>query len=411
VRPLRLHDIISQEKNMLKKASFVVAILSLLILAAGSQPVSGSQTEAAPPGPSTPSAPAVATNLLVNGDFDQVGFYWRYPNHYVAGGWFEYWVGRNLPEFIDGGSIYHNSCYPIPPNGICGNNHSQGYIRWGAPYIAGIYQLVPATPCASYNFSGWVRNDQSNYHPKVGIDVKGTQLPFPDQDYTSHNCPPNGNSPCPNPSLQTLADMPQTIVWGPEFFNAPAFTWTNGSVTAEALSTTMGVWTFVAPEDCPDCSPSRSTYWDYASLVQVIPTTLSPDGRIPAPDGKISGLTVTPLATTAQIQWTTSQPAFGQVFYRLHPPAPSCIGTACLCPGTTCFVYTVYLPLIVRGPGTVNDFTFKTVPTTVPLTHPTVSLTGLEAGKAYDFVVMSRAFTSGACVSSVSSTGTFTTTP
>jgi hypothetical protein len=395
---------------MLKKASLVVAILSLLILAAGSQPVSGSP--AVPPGPSAPSASAVATNLLVNGDFDQVGFYWRYPNHYVAGGWFEYWIGSNLPEFIDGGSIYHNACYPTPADGVCGhsNNHSQGYIRWGAPYKAGVYQLVSATPCASYNFSAWVRTDQSNYHPKVGIDVKGTQLPFPDQDDTSHNCPPNGNSPCPNPGISTLADMPQTIVWGPDF-NAPYFTWTNGSVTAEALSTAIGVWTFVAPEECSGCSPSRSTYWDATSLVQVIPTTLSPDGRIPAPDGKISGLTVTPLTTTAQIQWTTSQPAFSQVFYRPSPPAPSCTGATCVCPpGSPCIVHTVYFPLMGRGYGSVNDFTFKTVPTAVPTTSHSVSLTGLEAGTAYDFVVMSRAFTSGACVSSVSSTGTFTTT-
>jgi hypothetical protein len=403
---------------MLRKVFLVAAVLSLLVLATNPWP--GNGVGAAPPEPPEPSQSAqatAATNLLANGNMDDLNipFYWRPPNHFVAGMWYEwFWTGA-IPEFLDGGIKYHNACYPPPPPGkICVDdmhNSSQGYIRWGAAYIAGIYQSVSAFPCALYQFEAYNFNDFAQAHPKVGIDPIGEVLPPyipPDGDTLPLNCPPTGHSKCPNPGIESLSELPPRMVWSPELEHAG---WAAISVTTEALSTTISVWTYVAPD--PVGAPARSTYWDYASLVQVSPQTLSPDGRFPAPDGKISGLTVTPSATTAQIRWTTGQPAFSQVFYRLHPPAPSCTGTACIIcpPGTTCSIHTAYLPLIARGPGSVNDFTFKTVPTTVPTTNPTVSLTGLEAGKAYDFVVMSRAFTSGACVSSVSSTGTFTTTP
>ena len=36
-------------------------------------------------------------DMLTNGDMDQMGLYWKYPNHYIAGEWFE-WFSTRLPH-------------------------------------------------------------------------------------------------------------------------------------------------------------------------------------------------------------------------------------------------------------------------------------------------------------------------
>ncbi len=395
---------------MLRKVFLVAVILSFVVLAANPKPANEAKAMAPePPEPSLSAQTTAATNLLVNGNMDDpnLPFYWRPTNHFVAGMWYEWFWTVAIPEFIDGGIKTHNQCYPVPPPGkICVDdmhNSSQGYIRWGAPYIGGIYQPVSVAPCALYQFEAYDRNDDVNYHPMVGIDPTGQVLPPyipPDGDDLPLNCPPTGHSKCPNPGIESLSELPPHTVWSAET-NPPKFTWVPISVTAEALSTTISVWTFTAPENTG--SPSRSTFWDYASLVQVPRQTLSPDGRIPAPDGRISGLTVTPLTTTARIQWTTSQPAFSQVLYRVQPTNTPYTGTATLPP-------RIYLPIVARGGSNVSEYTFKTIPTTNAATNQSVTLTGLEASKTYEYVAISRWFNGSACVSSASATGVFTTT-
>jgi hypothetical protein len=135
----------------------------------------------------------------------------------------------------------------------------------------------------------------------------------------------------------------------------------------------------------------------------VTPQTLLPDGRVPGPDGRITGLTTTPQATTAQIQWTTSQPAFSQVLYRVQSTGTPYTGTAILAP-------RIYLPIVARGWGNVSEYTFKTIPTTNAATNQSVTLTGLEASKTYEYVAISRWFNGSACIPSASATGVFTTT-
>ena len=39
-------------------------------------------------------SPSKLGDLLTNGDMDQKGFYWRYPNHWIPGGWFEWFSFR-----------------------------------------------------------------------------------------------------------------------------------------------------------------------------------------------------------------------------------------------------------------------------------------------------------------------------
>ena len=382
---------------MLKKVLIAAVVLAFVV-------AFGRGASALEPIP--PSAQDAGADLLRNGHFDIGGFYWRPPNHFVASGWFEWWAGPNLPEFLDGGIVYHNICYPLPtdPSGLCtkDKNHSQGYIRWGGPYIAGVYQPVSVTACAIYRFEAYNRNDADNYHPKVGIDPTGWRLPVQPGSDPLMNCPPDGMSKCPKPILDSPNDFPSTMVWSPEF-DHPGMTWASQSVAAEAVSTTISVWTYVAPDEAG--IPSRSTYWDYASLVQVAPETLLPDKRIPEPDGKLSTPTYTSTLTTALIRWTTSQPAFSQVYYKqgLAPTVSPCP------PGSACLVHSIYLPIVGRGPAQVGEFSFKTVPTLTPASNQSVMLTGLEPDTTYDYVVVSRWLENGACNSSASAIGAFTT--
>jgi hypothetical protein len=342
----------------------------------------------------TASVNALPGNILPNADFDDPNypFYWRYPNHFVGGMWFEWWAGPNQPEFIDGGIKWHNVCYPVPPWGICvddWHNSSQGYIRWGGPYIAGLYQPVHVDTCYYYRFSAWNRNDDSNYHPKVGIDPTGYQFPINyNEDTGAWNCPPDGNSKCPKPSLDSVAQLPATIHWSPEFDHA-AYTWAPMDVTVEAFSTTMTVWTFVAPDSVG--SPSRSTYWDYAALVKVPPPNgkLVADGVLPAADGFNTNVTTQTIATSAWLWWQTSQPAFTQVLYHYV--------------GSTSMTST---PPIAN---VTSSFEFSTAIDYTSASSHAVHLGSLRPTSVYDYAILARRFTGSSCQTSVI-TGRFNTT-
>lgn len=356
----------------------LIIILTLGVLPAQSKHAAGN------------SSAQSQANLLINGHMDDVTnypFYWRPTNHYVAGMWYEWWAGPDLPEFIDGGHPYHNQCYPPRPAGTwcvhptkpsSNDNHSQGYIRWGAPYIAGIYQPVAVTPCRYYKFEIYNRNDGSNYHPKVGIDPTGWQLPYTSNPTPPNNCPPTGASPCPNPRLESVNNFPSTMVWS-ETINQPAYEWALKSVTAEALSTTITVWTFVAPEN--DANPSRSTYWDYASLTLVTP----PDGMLvsgvlPAPDGNIRNVISTTAINAATLQWQTTAPAYSQVLYHY-------VGSAAVPP-----------PPVVTN---TQQFEMKTDIDWTLNTEHSVRLQNLAPGSVYDVALLAHRWTGSQCQTSV----------
>jgi hypothetical protein len=376
---------------MLRKAFLIATILSFMVLA--DTPKSANEANAMapePPGPSLSTQATAATNLLVNGDMDQLGFYWRPTNHFVAGMWYEwFWTGA-IPEFLDGGIKYHNVCYP-PPAGLCTDNHSQGYIRWGAAYVAGIYQPVSVAPCTLYQFTAYNRNDDNNYHPKVGIDPTGQVLPPyvpPDGDNLPLNCPPDGHSKCPNPGLHTPSDLPPNIVWSPEFDHAGG-TWAAQSVTAEALSTTISVWTYAAPDNVG--SVSRSTYWDAASLVQVqSASSRLLTGTLPAPSPNfITGVTSSTTAIRANLSWQTSQPAVTQMLYHW-------VGDAAM---------TVVPPPVTS----VSDFESFTPVDSAALTGHSVRLANLHPTSIYDYAILARRVVAGTCQTAVV-TGRFNTT-
>ena len=41
-----------------------------------------------------------SSNLLLNGSMED-GFYWLYPNHYIANNWTRWWLGSVIPEYDD----------------------------------------------------------------------------------------------------------------------------------------------------------------------------------------------------------------------------------------------------------------------------------------------------------------------
>lgn len=269
-----------------------------------------------------PNAASIPGDLLANGDMDDPAhrFYWRPTNHYVAGMWYEWWIGDVIPEFLDGGVPYHNICYPTPPDGKCYNkpyyNLSQGYILYNVNrYTAGVYQIVNhLNPCTLYNLTAYNSNEAAGYTSKVGLEPTGWSLPIPSWANPPDNCPPTGSSKCPDPRIDSEASFPTTMVWSPITTTRE---WHPLSVTAEAISTTMTAWLYAS---VPAGQISQSSYWDYASLVE----QPFPDNRLPAPDswepsGFIQDLNAQWLMDTVVITWTTAEPASTQVWYTFAP--------------------------------------------------------------------------------------------
>ena len=328
---------------------------------------------------------ATEENLLRNGSMDEESFYWRPTNHYIAGGWYEWWVGDYVPEFIDGGIIYHNVCYPPPPAGkICVDdlhNSSQGYIRWGEPYIAGIYQPVSGlTPCLPYTLRAYNRNDSDRYRPRVGVDPTGWVIT---RVLTSglRNCPPDGVSPCPDPRLDSEDDFPATMIWS-DYGDHAAYTWEPIDLTFEPVSTTVSVWLYAAPLD----AGPLSTYWDAVSLRR----STFPSGRLPEPED----WTPTDLITAVQtitaldylwISWTTLEPTLGQIWYTIIPSRPTT--------STAVLSYSVYLPFVERGQGNTSvtplEYTYATT-----FTHV---IDRLHDGDTVRFVILAHRWVSESC--------------
>lgn len=381
---------------MVRKKLLAVGTLLLVALVIGPQDAGGSSGSIGMfTSPLLAQAAASSGNLLTNGDMNGAGglypFYWRPTNHYVAGMWYEWFNTYAIPEFIDGGIPYHNVCYPPPPPGqTCESmdNDSQGYIRWGAPYTAGIYQPVAVTPCVLYTFQIYNNNQEYGYQTKVGINPTGEGLPpFDPSEWADYpdNCPPDYHSECPNPGIQSDAQLPSNIVWSPTH---NVKDWTLESVTAEAASTTITVWTYAA---AGGPLVSRSTYWDEASLTQV---PFSGD-RLPSPSGSASGFITHVVTRTVLdnlvIEWDTADDASTQVWYSL---------ITATAPITPAGPHLVYLPIVIRQGG--FDYDYATPLDVTPRTHHVAAIQGVQNGDRIDFVALSRRPAGAACRTEVS---------
>lgn len=281
-------------------------------------------------------------NLLVNGNMEQLPFYWKAPNHFVAGGWLRWWIGDDIPEYDD-----VRSWRPQRYDG----DHAQVYFRWGQTYTAGIYQRVTVEPCRFYQFSMYGRNhshDEADHHARLGIDPFGRVYNTIDE-----------------PGVPSL---PADIVWGEE--QTYYYQWGLHTVTAESQGNAITAIAYASPEAGHGY---YDTFWDAGSLVESDP----PDGFLPEPDswmpsGFIYNLSVVSLLDQVVVTWETTSPASTQVWYNKNI--------------TT----------------TDNTYTYATPPEMTPTTQHRVVVDGLQSGDSLQLVAVSRRFTGSACTTEVS---------
>jgi hypothetical protein len=352
--------------------------------ATGTYPVSSTTTNSA-----TTTGASLHNPTLDNHDWYEFGgTKGRYQASYFDGSWLpddDDNTDDNKPEgilqdwrlwFLDGTAIVESD-----PEEVYAH-HGEGVqmrpYEWGKGFnqLAGLYQVVySTTPCLVYHFQmhGQSRpeDDHRDAALKVGIDRGGWH-------------PDSKNDPAVH------GDFPSTTVWGPshdyKFAYAPL------TVTAEALSTTIVVYTY---GDAPGGRYHR-VLWDTGSFQDVTPASIY-DPENPSTPSGISNLQVITSSDSATVTWTTANEALGQVYYRVGPTEPvSPTGT---------LSFTVYLPLTAGEPTPWH----ATLLNKTPATEHTVTLTDLVSGRSYDLIVASRGVSNEQCVTWVSEERTFKT--
>ncbi|MCX7681805.1 MAG: hypothetical protein N2508_07565 [Anaerolineae bacterium] len=292
------------------------------------------------------------------------GFYWRYPNHFIANHWIRWWIHLTvLPEYDDA-----RPWRPVRYDG----EHAQAYFKWGHPYIAGIYQVVTGlTPCVPYRLTMWARNhslEDALPHARIGLDPRGTQLTLSDDD------------------CAVKAGLPPLTVWSRE--QTALFVWEELAVEAEPLGDRLTAILYASPQPGPrNVTYYYDTFWDAGRLVQVP----FPGNKLPAPSSWtpsafIQNLRATPLLDTLLVTWDTPQTAPSQVWYRVESSgALSTLGG------------TGYDPV-----STAQSYPGATPPGTAPVTNHRAVITGLKLGDKVEFVALSRRPMDTACVTEVS---------
>lgn len=340
----------------------------IIAVIAGGWLIKGSVVAQMPDSPGQPpSVQTPTTNLLVNGDMEQLLFYWRYPNHYVAGGWIRWWIhGTVIPEYDD--------VRPTRPNRYDGD-HAQVYFKWGDSYTAGIYQVVSGvTPCTPYRFTMWARNhslESALPHARIGLDPQGTQLTPDDND------------------CAVKTGLPPLTVWSQE--QTALFTWEQLSVEAEPLGDRLTAILYASPWRPNDGLVYYfDTFWDAGNLTQVS----FPNDRLPAPtswtpSGFITNVITTSISGGVTIAWDTLEPASAQVWYNILTPTV---------PITPTGVFTVYLPLVSKFAG---NYAFATPLDLSRVTQHQATISELEPGVTLEFVLLSRRPGANACMTEV----------
>jgi hypothetical protein len=345
----------------MKRFVWLVMFTVLLVaLVSGRTGVTRGTGEAASDEELEPIRQAQAGNLLANGSMEQ-GFYWMYPNHFVANDWLRWWIGHSIPEYDD--------VREWRPHRYDGS-HAQVYFRWGATYEAGIYQRVAVQPCAFYQFSMYGRNHsflETDHHARIGIDPLGREI-----------------NTLGDPRVESL---PPEILWSPEqtFF----YTWGQHTVAAESRSDYVTVITYVSPD--PENGP-YDTIWDAGSLHQVPP----PSGQVPepsnwTPDGFVTGVVSYTLTGQLIVEFDTAEPASTQLWYTVNAP------TTPFTPTTT-FTRTTYLPLVMlRYPSMLY-----TPADQAGGTHHQAIIQPVEDGQSVTFVILARRLVDDTCHTSAS---------
>jgi hypothetical protein len=319
-------------------------VVALLVISMGTIIQGAGRTPPTDAIAAEPQLAPLATDLLSNGNMEELPFYWKPPNHFVAGDWLRWWIGDDIPEYDD--------VRPWRPERYDGQ-HAQIYFRWGLTYTAGIYQQVTGLePCQFYQFDMYGRNHSYTYtdhHARIGLDPLGRVYNTIDE-----------------PGIESL---PGDIVWSPEqtFY----FEWGRHTVTAEAQGDVMTAIVSASPE------PGHGyydTFWDAGTLVQV---DQPPGDRLPEPDswtgsGFIQNLSAQSLLDQMVITWDTPAPASTQVWYTLNVTP------------------------------TNHSYSLASPADLTPTVHHRVVVDGLRSGDVMYFVAASRRFTGAQCVTEVS---------
>lgn len=265
----------------------------------------------------------LSANLLINGDFEQLPFYGPLrPNHYVAGGWYRWWVhGTILPEFDDVKGDRVGKQFD--------GDHAQIYHKWGATYTAGIYQVVDGLmPCRPYRLTMHVQNRSLpgvHPHARIGLDPYGADLT-------------TGDSLDDRGAVLDTAPLDRAV-WSRE--QEALFQWEELAVSAEPRGDKLTAILYASPvRSSSDAPHYYDTYWDAGALIQ----TTYESGRLPAPTqpttGFIHNVSYGTNAGLLNIRWDLSEPATTQVWYGVA--APSIVSP------TIISSHTVYLPMISR---------------------------------------------------------------
>jgi len=289
-------------------------------------------------------------NLLVNGSMEE-GFYWKYPNHFVAKGWERWWIhGSVLPEYDDTDKSDVRPEYD--------GEHAQTYFKWGASYTAGIYQTVTGlSPCTPYQLTMWARSHSlagALPHARIGLDPQGL-------DFT--------------PDGAVKSGLPPQTVWSDE--QTALFTWEQLSVQAEPLGDRLTAILYTAPWRPNDGRTYYfDAYWDAGKLIH----SPSPDGRLSEPDSWapsefIQNLSAVSLLDQVIITWNTSSPASTQVWYEITSAA-----------------------VVAQNPPTA----LATPVDLTPVTQHRVVIEGLRSGEVVSFVALSRRPVDAQCVTEAS---------
>ena len=315
----------------------------------------------------TRPAEALSDNLLVNGNFDEVPFYWAYPNHFVAGGWDRWWIhGTVLPEYDDVKGV-RESIY-------VDGGHAQVYFKWGNAYTAGIFQVVNGlTPCRPYEFTMHARTHSlAGMRPgsRIGLDPVGAQLT------------PDGAVHDQTPLYRTIWSREQTAL----------FVWEKLSVTAEPLGNSLTPILYASPTPGSDAIHYYDTFWDAGALR----ASTYADGRLPNPlqptDGFIQGVNPITSSTSLTVNWNLDDVSGTQVWYNIVPPPAPPV------PITSTFQinFSAYLPIAARS----IPFNFPqqtALEYTIAAAH-SATIADVPAGHTVYYIVVARRLRGGACV-------------
>ena len=359
--------------------SALTVLALLLAVMAGGASVRGSATKA-------PLAP-MATASLHNPTFDNHDWYEfndRY-GHYLTGAWlpdddnnasnsiplatrqdWRLWFmdGWGIPDY-DPTSTYVDSVEAVVMRAYNSTDN----------ILAGIYQpIYGTTPCLVYEFTMKAQSRLAAGDEllaiQVGIDRTGWHPPIDD------------------PAVH--GSFPASTVWGTS--KKPIGAYQMLSVQAEALADSITVFTYAHANG----GNSHQVYFDTGSFRDATPSRIYDPESYAATSG-ISGLSASVSGTSVTISWTSVGEGISQLFYH---PLPSAVTS------TTTYSYTVYLPLV----SATESWQATALDKNATTSH-SVTISGLEPGTTYEYFVVTRGLSNGACTDWVSTKQQFTTAP